>query len=261
MDLTEELKLTAESDARIRRLRSKSSLTLAILGWLVIGSALNSIIFASFPLRLATAEWQLNLIGSILSSSYNILIGSTLIIIAQLFNAQERTLQSWQVMVSRFAAWLAVLLLVIIPVQFFLGSRALKQQAIPAAEAVNKLKDIVKGIGNVNSEPELRSYVASLPNPPALPAKFDAAFPVIKERAIQNINAQINATVNNSELQKSQALQVFLREAVRNTAQAILMATAFSTLAGLSSRATNVVTRFISSLVKPVVKPVNSKNA
>jgi hypothetical protein len=72
---------------------------------------------------------------------------------------------------------------------------------------------------------------------------------VIKERAIQNINAQINATANNAELQKSQALQVFLKEAVRNTAQAILMATAFSILANLSGRASNIVTLFIYSLV------------
>ena len=158
-------------------------------------------------------------------------------------------MQKWQLLVSRFAAWLAVLLLVIIPLQFILGTRVINQQAIPAAEAVTKLKDIVKGINNVNSESELRAYVASLPNPPALPSKFDAAFPVIKERAIQNINAQINATANNAELQKSQALQVFLKEAVRNTAQAILMATAFSILANLSGRASNIVTLFIYSLV------------
>lgn len=250
MELTEELESMAESDfTRRRRIRSKYSFTLALLGWLIVGSALNSIIFASFPLRIAAVEWQLNLIGSILSSSLNILIGSTLIIVAQLLNTKEKKLQNWQLIVSRFAAWLAVLLIIIIPLQFFLGSRALKQQAIPATEAVNKLKDIAKGISNVNSEPELRSYMASLPNPPALPSKFDAAFPVVKERAIQNINAQINATVNNADLQKSQALQVFLKEAVRNTAQAILMATAFSILANLSGRATNIVTRFIYSLI------------
>ena len=165
MELTEELELMAESDSvRRRRIRSKSSFTLALLGWLIVGSALNSIVFASFPLRIATVEWQLNLIGSILSSSFNILIGSTLIIVAQLFNTKEKTLQKWQLIVSRFAAWLAVLLIVLIPLQFFLGSRALKQQAIPAAEAVTKLKGIVKGISNVNSETELRAYVASLPN-------------------------------------------------------------------------------------------------
>jgi hypothetical protein len=250
MDLTEELELMAESDSvRRRNIRSRSSYALALLGWLLVGSSLNSVIFASFPLKLASAEWQLNLIGSILSTTFNILIGCTLIVVGQLFNTQDRALQKWQAIVSRFAAWLAVFLLLIVPLQFFLGSRVLKQQAIPAAEAISKLKSIVNGISATNSETELRSFVATLPNPPRLPAKFDAAFPVIKERAIVNINAQINGLTNNIDKQKSQALQLFLKEAVRNTSQAILMATAFSVLANLSGKATNLVTRFFYSLV------------
>jgi len=76
----------------------------------------------------------------------------------------------------------AILLVLIIPFQYFLGARILKQQTISTVAAVSNLQGIAKGISAVNSEPELRSYVASLPNPPALPAKFDAAFPVIKQR-------------------------------------------------------------------------------
>jgi len=86
--------------------------------------------------------------------------------------------------------------------------------------------------------------VASLPNPPALPTKFDAPFAVIKQRAIDNIQAQINGAGNNIEIQKSLAIQLFLKEAIRNTAQAILMAAAFSVFANLSSKARNSVTRF-----------------
>ena len=250
MDLLEEMQSLAESDSdRRRRISTKYSFTLGLLGWLIIGSALNGIIFASFPLRLATVEWQLNLIGSLLSACFSLLVGATLIIVAQLFNTKEKTLQKWQVMVSRLAALLAILLVLIIPLQFFLGSRALRQQTIPASEAINKLKGIVNQISAVNSEPELRAYVASLPNPPTLPAKFDAAFPVIKQRAIANINAQINAATNNVETQKAQALQLFLKEAVRNTSQAILMATAFSILANLSGKTTNAVTRLLYSFV------------
>ena len=72
---------------------------------------------------------------------------------------------------------------------------------------------------------------------------------MIKERAIENIKAQINAAQNSIEIQKSQALQVFLKEAIRNTAQAILMAAAFSALANLSSSTNNAVTRFFCSLL------------
>jgi hypothetical protein len=144
MELTEKLNSTAESDsAQIRRVRSKSSFALALLGWLIIGSALNSVIFASLPLKVAAVDWQLNLIGSLLSASFNFLIGATLIIITQLFNTKERILQNWQILVSRLAALFTILLLLFIPLQFALGSRALRQQSIPITERL--LAPVVPG--------------------------------------------------------------------------------------------------------------------
>jgi hypothetical protein len=219
------------------------------LGWLIIGSALNTIIFNSFPLNLATPEWYLSLIAALISSGFPFLVGAVLIALALLFNPKENILQKWQLMVIRLSGLFAIVMVLVIPLQFFLGSRALNGQTSRAFEAINNLKGIVTRISAINSEPELRVYVASLPNAPALPAKFDAAFPVIKQRAIENIKAQINAAQNNLEIQKSQALQVFLKEAIRNTAQAILMAAAFSALANLSSGTNNVVTRFFCSLL------------
>jgi len=53
-------------------------------------------IFASFPLKLASVEWQLNLIGTLLSSGFSFLVGATLIVVAQLLNPKDSTLQSWQ---------------------------------------------------------------------------------------------------------------------------------------------------------------------
>jgi hypothetical protein len=250
MELKEEFELLAESDsARRSNIRSKSSFTLALLGWLIIGSALNGIVFASLPLKLSATEWQLSLFGSILSSSFNLLIGSTLIIVAQMFNTKEKILKKWQGLVSRFSAWFVILLLLIIPLQFFIGPRAIKQQAIPVAEAINKLNGIVKTVNAVNSEPELRAFLSSLPNQQALPAKFDVPFPVIKQRVLDNVKAQINLANNNAQRKYSQDIQIFLKEAVRNTSEAILMAAAFSTLANLSSSTNNVFTRFIYSLL------------
>lgn len=250
MELKEEFELLAESDSvRRSNIRTKSSFTLALLGWLIIGSALNAIIFSSLPLRLAAVDWQLNLIGSILSSCFNLLIGSILIILAQMFNSKEKVLQKWQTLVSRLAAWFTIALLFLIPVQFFLGSQALKQQKKPTFEAINKLIGIANKVSTINSEPELRAYFASLPNPPTLSPKFEAPFPVIKQRIIDNVKSRINFASNNADRENSRATQTFLLEAIRNTSQAILMAVAFSILANLSSRTTNLFTRFIYSLL------------
>ncbi|MEI6616640.1 MAG: hypothetical protein WCL59_08695, partial [Cyanobium sp. ELA507] len=80
-----------DSDSAGRnRLKAKTALTIATIGWLMIGFSLNTIIFNSFPLRLATPEWQLNLIASLLSSSTFLLIGATLITLALVFNPEER---------------------------------------------------------------------------------------------------------------------------------------------------------------------------
>jgi len=226
------------------RSTAKASLAIATIGWVIIGFSLNSIIFNSFPLKLVSAEWQLGLIAALLSASMFLLIGATLITLAQLFSPHEKILQDWNRTMSRAASWLALLLVLITPLQFFIGARALKNQSKTTSQAINGLKSIAKSLSALQSENELRAFVASLPNAPRLPAKFDAAFPVIKQRSIANIQAQINTATENISLQKSQAIQLFLREAIRNTAQAILMAAAFSTLAGLSARSTNAITRF-----------------
>jgi hypothetical protein len=198
-------------------------------------------------LKLATPEWQLGLISALLSSSVFLLVGSTLITLALALNPNEKTLQDWNVAVCRSAAWLALLLVLIAPLQFFIGSRALNNQSKTTIQGIKKLKSIAKRIGTLNTEDELRTFVASLPNAPILPAKFDAPFPVVKKRSIENIQAQINASTEGINAQKSQGTQLFLKEAIRNTAQAILMAAAFSALAGLGSRSTNIVTRFFES--------------
>jgi hypothetical protein len=245
----DEIGLISESDSdRRRRIWSQTSFAIAILGWLIIGTTLNTIIFNSFPLKLAAPEWQLSLISAFLSSCFAFLVGAILIALAPLFNPKDQMLLDWQRTMSRMAGLLAILMLLIIPLQFFLGSRALNGQTIKTIEAVNNFKGIAKRIGTINTEPELRAYVASLPNAPTLPAKFDAPYPVIKQRAIENITAQVNAATNNVEAQKSESLQLFLKEAIRNASQAVLMAAAFSALANLSANTRNVVTKFFHSL-------------
>jgi len=239
--------LNESNSSRRSLLRSESSFALALLGWLIIGSTLNGMIFNSLPIKLTMPEWQLSLIGLLLNSTFPLLVGISLIVFAQFLNLNDQTLQRWKLLAARFAALFAVLLVLIIPLQFFLGQRILKQQATSTDEAVNNLQEIARRISDLNSEEQLRVYVDSLPNPISLPAKFDAAFPVIKNRAIENIKAQINAINNNAQLQKTEALQTFLKEAIRNAAHAILTATAFSIVDSVAGGSGNKVTRFLAA--------------
>jgi len=250
MPAAEDINLDNELDTEGRsRTKTKIARAIALVGWLVIGFNLNSILFNSFPLKFTVPEWQLDFITRLLSISTSLLFGATLITLSQAFNTREKILKGWYRTMTRLASLFAVVLLLSIPLQFYIGSRALKNQTISTYEAINKLKSIVKGISAANSEADFRLFVGSLPNQPNLPAVFDAPFPIIKQRSIENMQSRINAATNNIEIQKSQALQVFLKEAIRNTAQSILMAAAFSVLAGLNPKSANVVTRIFDKLL------------
>ena len=58
-------------------------------------------IFGSFPQKLASVEWQLNLIGALLASGFSFLVGATQIVVAQLLNPNDSTLQSWHAALSQ----------------------------------------------------------------------------------------------------------------------------------------------------------------
>ena len=161
----EEIELLSEAGSEGRILRNvRATLAIAAIGWLMIGFTLNTLIFSSFPVKLATPEWQLNLIAGLLSSSTSLLIGATLEALALALNPREKTLQAWNLTVCRLAAWLVILLVLIIPLQFFVGSRVLKNQSNAVFEGISKLKTISKEIGTLKTENELRAYVASLPD-------------------------------------------------------------------------------------------------
>lgn len=234
---------------REKRYREKLALALGIIGWIIIGGSLNTVIFAALPLQIASPNWQLALIASLIDTSTTILFGLALIAISMLVNTSVVISKDALSLASIFAGYMALVLALAIPLQFYIGNKVLKGQAIQAAMNVSKLGEFYKSINAATSEAELRSYVNSLPNSPALPAKFDAPFPVIKARALENLTAQINATKTSAEIVASQSLQTFLKEAVRNTAQAILMVAGFSAIATLSKKGPNPITRFFAMLL------------
>jgi hypothetical protein len=129
-----------------------------------------------------------------------------------------------------------LLIIILIPIQIVSGIRALQAQTQLILGEVVELKNIIKGIKATGNEAELRAFMASLPNPPKLPAKFDAPFPMIKANAIINLEATVNRALNDAETQRRDNSQNLIREYVRNAIQSLLLAAAFSMVAGLFSQ-------------------------
>ena len=128
------------------------------------------------------------------------------------------------------------MLLVLIPIQIFSGIKALQARTQSILGEVIDLKNIIKGIRSTGNEVELRAFMASLPNPPKLPARFDAPFSVIKGNAILNLEGTVNRALNDMETQKRNNLQVLIVEGARNSIQFLLLSAGFAMVAGLRSQ-------------------------
>jgi hypothetical protein len=215
---------------RQTRLGKDGSLYLALGGWTVILAAVTPLIFAIFPLQLGQPVWQLNTISSLLGASTNILIGSLLISLARIFNPKDSRLKKNTAFIRKLAGLLAVLMLILIPFSLFSGYRAIKANEAASRISLKEWKKQLKAVQSLASEADIRSWAASLPEPPLLPAVFEAPFPVIKNRMIDNLTGKINSVQNQIEENfKGQWLR-FLTEFTRNSIQALLMALAFSAL-------------------------------
>jgi hypothetical protein len=215
---------------RQTRLGKDGSLYLALGGWTVILAAVTPLIFAIFPLQLGQPVWQLNTISSLLGASTNILIGSLLISLARIFNPKDSQLKKNTAFIRKLAGLLAVLMLILIPFSLFSGYRAIKANEAASRISLKEWKKQLRAVQSLASEADIRSWAASLPEPPLLPAVFEAPFPVIKNRMIDNLTGKINSVQNQIEENfKGQWLR-FLTEFTRNSIQALLMALAFSAL-------------------------------
>lgn len=225
--------LRSRVDATAKPLDTASRL-FALVGWVLIGASLSSILFASLPVRLIDPAWQLLLISAILSNTGIILLGTLLVCGAALLNGNSDKLRQRSDLLRRSVGWFAVLLLVIIPFQFYVGYRANGVVQETENQSIQLIRKIIKGVTAANNEAELRSFVASLPSPPPVPEKFGAPFAVVKERLLNNFNSQINAANYQAGELRRQRLERFIAEASRNSVQAILMAIAFTGIADTS---------------------------
>jgi len=215
---------------RQTRLGKDGSLYLALGGWTVILAAVTPLIFAIFPLQLGQPVWQLNTISSLLGASTNILIGSLLISLARIFNPKDSQLKKNTAFIRKLAGLLAVLMLILIPFSLFSGYRAIKANEAASRISLKEWKKQLKAVQSLASEADIRSWAASLPEPPLLPAVFEAPFPVIKNRMIDNLTGKVNSLQNQIEENFRGQWLRFLTEFTRNSIQALLMALAFSAL-------------------------------
>jgi hypothetical protein len=224
-----------ESKSNSRSVQKLVAQCLQVSAFLIAFSSLNTFLFSLFPFNGSRSTWLLAMSASALSAATPLLISFLLIACAAGFDPKSRPITSRLKFICRASWWISLFMIILIPIQIVSGIRALQAQTQLILGEVVELKNIINGIKATGNEAELRAFMASLPSPPKLPAKFDAPFPVIKANAITNLEGTVNRALYDAETQRRNNSQNLIREYVRNAIQSLLLAAAFSMLAGLFS--------------------------
>jgi hypothetical protein len=221
------------------RLKPLTARSLAIGGFALMAASLNSLVFAILPLQLASPDWLLRVISALLASSLQLLVGTLILLVARLFSSRDLKLAKRVVGIEKAARWWGILLLLTIPLQIYAGTTTVDRQEVVENKAIEQMRRFIETFKATNDESQLRSVIASLPNAPTLPPRFDAPFPVIKDRVLTNLNSRLNAALNERSRLNPQRWQSFIADSIRNGIQAGFLGMAFLAITKYHDKAEN----------------------
>ncbi len=178
------------------------------------------------PARFTDPVWQLNLITLIMSNGVWALVGVLLICLARLLNQGDRMIRNRALLVRNLASWIALGWLLLIPLQLFLSMRLVNTLTGQEIGEIQNVQRVSRLISAANTEPDLRSALAQIPNQQPLP-RLNVSLDVAKTNILGQLQRNINAAKNRQEQRSSQRWQTWLKEAFRNTIQCGLLAVGF----------------------------------
>ena len=224
------------------RLKPLTARSLAVGGLALMAVSLNSLLFALVPLQLTSPDWLLKVINALLANSLQLLVGILMLLVARVFNGRDLKLAKRVAGIEAAARWWGILLLLSIPLQIYAGTTSIEQREASENTNVMQLRQMLEMIKTAKDESQLRQAAAGNPSLPNLPSlsmllrspnlpnlapKFEAPFPVAKERIIANLNSKLDAALNEGLRLNPERWQSFIADAIRNGIQASLLATAF----------------------------------
>jgi hypothetical protein len=239
-----------EPERSSRNVRDHLAQCLSTCAILIALSNSIAFLFTLFPVKLLDPFWQLGLCAAMLTTSISVLVSFLFALAALGLSPGSDELKARSRLIAKISSALAIVLLLIIPLQVYSGVRALNAKTQDMLNEANNLKRIAKGLEQTQSEQELRSYVAALPNAPKLPDKFEVSYAEVKRRVLANMQSIVNKAVYNAEAQKTAGLQTFLLEATRNSLQCLLVSTAFAAIASIRKRSFNIFHSLVLSLLR-----------
>jgi cytochrome b561 len=189
---------------------------IALLGTFLV-NLLNGI-----PPRFSDPSWQLNLLTLLISNGGVALLGTLLVCLARLFNLNDPQIQTRTLLVRKLATWVALGWLLLIPLQLFLGVRIVNDQAGREIEQIQLSKRVSAEVKKATTEDQVRKAVSQLPNTTPLP-RFTVPLAEAKANLLEQIDRNTNVLTTRHLQISSNRWQTFIKEAIRNCLQCVLL--------------------------------------
>ncbi|MDM7954172.1 MAG: hypothetical protein QUV07_13290 [Cyanobium sp. CZS 25K] len=187
--------------------------------------------FSSLPVRLLDPAWQLQLAAAFTSAGFFLLIGTLLVCTADAFPVASETLNKQVKVLRKLCTWLAILYLVLIPVQLYAGVRVLQQKSSEDGRPLAQWQKLKRQIEATTNEQELRTLLGNLKQPITLPVKLDAPFATVRQAIVDQADSRFNALAYEVEQARSKRVQGFIGEATNNCLRSLLFAAGFAAFA------------------------------
>jgi len=220
----------SSSQSRIQ-LKKEAAQAFSTIGLIGIGLGLVALVFNSLPVRLLDPAWQLQFAAAFTSAGFFLLIGTLLVCTADAFHVASESPNKQVKGIRKLCTWLAILYLVLIPVQLYAGVRVLQQKSSEDGRPLAQWQKLKRQIEATTNEQELRTLLAKLPQPVNLPAKLDQPFVAFKNGIIEQSDSRFNALAYQAEQTRSKRVQGFIVEATNNCLRSLLFAAGFAAFA------------------------------
>ncbi|MCS5698568.1 hypothetical protein NZK32_05870 [Cyanobium sp. FGCU-52] len=218
--------------SRLKSMESSTAQAVFIGGIVLIATFANTLVFSSFPLQLLRPDWQLRMAGTFLSFGATALIGVLMVAISERGLSYRASSMATQArLIRKLAVWAAIGYIILIPAQVTAGFRFLGERAEAEKQPIVLWRQLRGRIQATETEAQLRELLGRLPELPPLPEKFDLPLAKVKEELISYTDSKFAARDTQLEKARSERLQNFLIEAIRNSIQSLLLAAGFSAVA------------------------------
>lgn len=242
----------ASESSRSSSMRNVSQSGLAsslfISGLVLLGTFANILVFSAFPLQALRPEWQLRMAGFLIANGITALLGVLFVSLSeQGLSASKSPFLGRALLIRRLAGWAAIGYIILIPLQITAGLRQLTTIAEAEKQPGIQWGKFRVRINATETEAELRALLNQIPEMPPFPDKIPGSLAALKTNLITDLDARFAARTTQLEKARSERLQNFLGEAIRNTIQCLLLAAGFSAasssnrLSGLGRSPANLI--------------------